>query len=310
MSETSSALCSDKPAGATYAQFQLSDLGMLLVVLIWGANVTVVKVALEALSPLAFNALRFGIATILFVALQLGRERSLRISRQFAWRALWLGVVGNCIYQVCFVIGLNATTAANAALLLATVPIWVALIGAISGSERLAPMAWLGIGLSFVGIVLVLIAQGVALSLATLGGDLLVLASSLCWAIYTLGARPLLKQYSALRTMAVTMLTGTPFLILVALPALIAQPWAAVPLAGWGGLVFSAVFAIVVAYWIWYSSVQRIGAARTGVYSNLVPVIAVVIAWLARGEAILPLQILGAIAIIVGIWLTQQGSRS
>ncbi len=310
MSETSSALGADKPAVATYAQFQLSDLGMLLVVLIWGANVTVVKEALEALSPLAFNALRFGIATILFVALQLAREQSLHIDRQFAWRALWLGIVGNCVYQVCFVIGLNATTAANAALLLATIPIWVALIGAIGGSERLAPMAWLGIGLSFVGIVLVLIAQGVALSLATLGGDLLVLASSLCWAIYTLGARPLLKQYSALRTMAVTMLTGTPFLILVALPALIAQPWAAVPLGGWGGLWFSAVFAIVVAYWIWYSSVQRIGAARTGVYSNLVPVIAVVIAWLARGEAILPLQILGAIAIIVGIWLAQQGSRS
>lgn len=306
MTETSGALSADESIAAR-PQFQLTDVGMLLVVAIWGANVTVVKAALADLSPLAFNALRFGIATLLFLLLQLALERSLWIDRRLRWRALWLGFVGNCVYQVCFVVGLDHTTAANAALLLATTPIWVALVGAVGRTERLAPAGWIGIVLSFVGIVLVLAARGAALSLATVGGDLLVLAGSFCWAVYTLGARPLLARYSALRTTAVTMLLGTPFLILAALPALAAQRWATVTRAGWGGLLFSAVFAIVLSYWIWYSSVQRVGAARTGIYSNLVPVVAVIVAWLLRGEQIVALQALGAIAIVAGLWLTRWG---
>ena len=291
-------------------QFQLTDVGMLLVVVIWGANVTVVKAALEVLSPLAFNALRFGISTLLLLLLQLSRERSLHLDRSFRWRALWLGFVGNCVYQVCFVVGLSHTTAANAALLLATTPIWVALISGLGGAERTPRLAWVGIVLSFVGIILVLVARGAALSLATVGGDLLVLFGSLCWAIYTLGARPLLARYSALRTTAVTMLLGTPFLIAAALPALAAQNWRSVSSAGWNGLLFSAIFAIVLAYWIWYSSVQRIGATRTGIYSNLVPVVAVIVAWLVRGEQMVPLQALGALGIVVGIWLTRWGQSA
>ena len=306
MTETTRTLGPDEPAVATGARFQLTDVGMLLVVVIWGANVTVVKGSLEELSPLAFNALRFLISTALLLVLQLVLERSLWIDRRHRWRALWLGVVGNCVYQVAFVTGLDHTTAANAALLLATSPIWVALLGVASDAERLAPLAWLGIIISFAGIVLVLVARGAALSLSTLGGDLLVLFGSFCWALYTLGARPLLAHYSPLRTTAVTMLLGTPFLLLAALPALLAQRWGIVTITGWGGLLFSAVFAIVLSYWIWYSSVQRVGAARTGVYANLVPVVAVVVAWLLRGEQLVPLQVLGAAGIVCGLWLTRR----
>jgi drug/metabolite transporter (DMT)-like permease len=304
MTETSSTLGASEPVIAAGARFQLTDLGLLLVAAIWGANVTIIKVALEVLSPLAFNALRFGISAILLLTIQLVIERSLRIERRFLWRAFWVGVVGNCVYQVCFIEGLNHTTAANGALLLATTPIWVALIGA--RVERLRLAAWCGIALSFIGIVLVLVARGAALSLATIGGDLLVLAGAFCWALYTMGCRPLLAHYSPLRTTTVTMLLGTPLLIVVATPALAAQTWQTVSAAGWGGLLFSAIFAIALSYWIWYSSVQRVGATRTGIYANLVPVFAVLVAWLVRGEQLVPLQLIGGVAIVTGLWLTRR----
>jgi len=306
MAETSSTLGAGEPAIVAAARFQLTDLGMLLVVVIWGANVTIVKVALEALSPLAFNALRFAISAVLLLMLQLAIERSLWIERRWLWRAFWVGVVGNCVYQICFIEGLNHTTAANGALLLATTPIWVALISAIGRAERLKPIAWFGIALSFIGIALVLVARGAALSLATIGGDLLVLVGAFCWAIYTMGCRPLLAHYSPLRTTTVTMLLGSPLLIVAAIPALAAQNWQTVSTAGWGGLLFSAIFAIVLSYWIWYSSVQRVGATRTGIYANLVPVAAVLVAWLVRGEQLVPLQLIGAVGIVTGLWLTRR----
>lgn len=310
MSETSGALDADQPQMASGAQFQLTDLGMLLVAAIWGANVSVVKVSLETLSPLAFNALRFGISTALLLLALLAIERSARIERRFWRRALWVGLLGNFVYQICFIEGLSRTTATNGALLIATAPIWVALLGALRGGERLTPSGWFGIALSFGGIVLVLTARGAALSLATLGGDLLMLAGACCWAAYTVGMRPLLAHYSPLRTTTVTMLIGTPLLIVASAPALAAQPWGAVSAAGWGGLLFSALFAIVLSYVIWYSSVQRVGAARTGVYANLTPLVAVLIAWLLRGERLTPLQAIGGVVILTGLWLTRRSRAS
>lgn len=288
------------------SSFNLTDLGMLLVVLIWAGNITITRSIFQFIEPLPFLALRFGLATLLLLAILYGTGGNLAIEPHLRWRVIGLGLIGNTLYQFLFQIGLSITSATHTALLLATAPIWLALIGSMRGTAKPSWIAWGGVLLSFVGIGLVLTGRDGMLSFDTLSGDLMVLTSALCWAIYTIGAQPLLTRYSALKVTTLTMIGGTPVLLLAGIPGLLGLSWAAVPIEGWAGLAYSSGLSIVVAYVIWYSSVQRVGPVRTGVYSNLVPVVAVLIAWGFGGEQIGVYQLLGAAAIVLGLWLTRK----
>lgn len=282
---------------------------MLLVVLIWGANFAVVKASLTEFPPLAFTALRFTAAALLLTLIASAREGSLAPPRGSRWKLAGLGLVGNTLYQLLFIVGLDLTTAANTALLISTTPVLVALLGALLRIERVTPHVGAGIALAFAGIVFVLAARGVALSLDTLGGDLLVLSASLLWALYTLGVRALGGGISALRITALTMLVGTPGLLLVGAPQLVRGEWLAASWRAWAGLAYAAVFALVVAYAIWNASVRAVGSSRTAVYSCLIPVVAALVAWPVLGERPTPAQGLGAALIIAGILLTRRRAR-
>ncbi|MGH9900612.1 MAG: DMT family transporter, partial [Pyrinomonadaceae bacterium] len=227
-----------------------------------------------------------------------------------ARKLIWLGVVGNTLYQLLFATGLSITTAANSALFVAATPVVVALLGALSGVERPTRNVVAGVALAFIGITLVLAARGVALSSETLSGDLLVLVAAVCWSVYTLGVRSLGGPISSLRVTALTMLTGTPGLVLAGAPQLLRTEWGGVSAAAWGGLAYATLFALVVAYVLWNVSVRRVGSNRTAVYSCVTPLVAAAVAWPVLGEWPVPLQGVGAALIVAGVLLTGRRSES
>jgi probable blue pigment (indigoidine) exporter len=102
------------------------------------------------------------------------------------------------------------------------------------------------------------------------------------------------------------MIGGTPLLVLAGIPGMLNLAWPYVPISAWAGVGYASIFSLVLAYIIWYSSVQRVGSVRTSLYGNLVPVVAVLIAWGFGGEQITPAQIAGAVAILFGLWLTRR----
>jgi drug/metabolite transporter (DMT)-like permease len=118
-------------------------------------------------------------------------------------------------------------------------------------------------------------------------------------------AAPLMRTYSPLRVTALTTAIGALPLIFIGMPAVAALDKAAVQPSGWGGLLYSAVFAIVVAYIIWNVGVKKIGGARTSLYSNLIPVVGTVTAALFLGETITPLMVVGAAVIFFGLHLAR-----
>jgi drug/metabolite transporter (DMT)-like permease len=192
---------------------------------------------------------------------------------------------------------------------MATSPIWVAVIGYLLRIERINRLMWAGILLSFTGIVVLISGGGgeIDLGSATLVGDLLLLGCAAAWALYTTASKPLLARYSPLKLTAWTMVAGTIPLLVISAPALAQQDWSAISAAAWAGLAFSTLMAVVVGYLIWYTSVQRVGNARTAIYSNLTPVIAIVFAWLTIGSTLAPLQLLGAAVVLSGLMLTRYG---
>jgi drug/metabolite transporter (DMT)-like permease len=168
----------------------------------------------------------------------------------------------------------------------------------------------LGIAASLFGMSLVVFGStrsepGAGGSVSTLLGNMLVLGSCLCWATYTVLLKPYTERIAGVPLSAVTMLGGAIPLLAVSASQMVHTPWTSLPAIGWGALLYSGLLALTVAYLFWYRGVRVLGPTRTAMYANLQPVVALVVAWLALGEKPTGIQILGAVAIMIGLLLTR-----
>lgn len=302
------------------------DALLLLMTLIWGTNYSIVKKAFVEMDAQAFNAVRMVISSSVFLAIIFGarprgstaaapsRLRSIvyspePLTRRDWWSIAALGVVGHFFYQYFFIGGLARTTVANSSLLLAATPVVIALISAAMGQERISRLHWFGAALSLTGIYVV-IGRGVSLHGATITGDVMMFVAVCCWAIYTLGARTLIQRHSPVGITGLTMTVGTLIYVPVMIPNLLRTNWSAISTTTWIALVYSALFALCVAYTIWYMAVREIGSARTSVYSNLIPIVAMLTAVVFLGERMTTSRMLGAAAVLVGVALTRVGKTT
>jgi drug/metabolite transporter (DMT)-like permease len=283
-----------------------TDLSLLLMVLVWGVNFSVVKWALDTFPPLGFNALRFVLASLFVLAVLRLRGPLPLPRRQDVRRLVLLGVAGNVLYQLGFIYGLTYTRAGNASVVMALTPVFIALLSSMAGHELHRRRVWLGAACSVVGVALVT-GGAVRLGDEPLAwlGDLLLVGAGGVWALYTVGARPLIERYGAVAVTAWTLWVGTGVLVLIGIPDLLAQEWAAVSPAAWGGLFYSAVLSIGLAYLIWYGGVARIGNTRTAIYSNLTPLVALATAALWLGEAVTPLTLAGVALTLGGVMVVR-----
>ena len=300
---------SSTPSSSAGRPDRLTTLSLVALALIWGANFSIVKVALEELSPIAFNAIRFPVASLLlYVILRANGQVSLP-ERADRLRVVGLGVLGNVLYQNLFIFGLALTTAGNGSLLLSTVPIWTVLLSVFLGHEHPSPLVWTGVFATLVGMILV-VAGGPGLQLGgeSLLGDLLMVAAAIAWSFYTVGSRNLIRRYGPLRVTAWTMWVGTIGLFLLGLPDILGTALGEVSVGAWLAVLYAGCFALTTAYVIWTRGVERIGSARTAAYSNLVPVVAMLVAWPWLGERPTLVQLGGAAVILIGISLAGMGT--
>lgn len=276
-------------------------------VVIWAVNFSVAKFALATLPPLAFNALRFPLASIVvLVVLRAGGAVPLP-DRADVPRVVLLGLVGNTLYQLLFISGLSMTHAGIASLLLAGSPIITALLSAAVGHERVGVATWLGVVGTVAGMVLVVGGgPGAAAGGSSPAGEAIMLGASLSWSIYTVGARGLIQRYGPIPMTAWTLWIGTVGIVLLGIPSLRTVHLAAVPADAWGAVAFSGALSIGLAYLLWYRGVSRLGNTRTSTYSNLVPVLALLAAWVWLGEVPRPVQLVGAAVILGGVTLARR----
>jgi drug/metabolite transporter (DMT)-like permease len=280
-----------------------ADLGLLALALIWGVNFSVVKSVLAEVPPLAFNALRFPLAVVALGWLLKVRPGKQPLDRRDIPRLAALGLAGNVAYQLCFIIGIDLTQAGNASLLLSTTPVWTVFLSALAGHEL--PNRWVlfGVGGTLLGMVLVVAggSEEISLGSETVRGDLLMIAASVIWSVYTVAGRAPVEKYGALPVTAWTLIIGTPLLVAMGVPDLRTTDLAAVSGPAWAGIAYAGVLAIGIAYLLWYRGVEALGNNRTAVYSNLVPVAALITAWIWLGERPAPLQLGGAAVILIGL---------
>lgn len=299
---------------------------LLLMTFIWGTNYPLVKSAFSELDPQAFNALRLVLASCVMAGTSHIAGRMARpdaagggasvvasifhtpaiVTRRDWIQLAWLGIVGHCLYQYLFVGGLARTSVANGVLLMSSTPILITLLSTISGKERIGALHWAGTLLSLVGIYIV-VGRGAQVSGESLIGDAMLVGAVFCWAAYTIGARPLMARHSPVGVTALSMLVGTLVYLPLASPNLARVPWSDVSAITWSKLVYSSLFSICVAYTIWYAAVRAIGSARTSVYSNLLPIVAMLTAYFWLHEPLGMSKVVGAAAVLAGVALTRLG---
>ncbi len=287
------------------------NLRLLIVALVWGINFSIVKFSLRDFHPMSFTVVRFGLASVFLFAIMLMTRESLAIDRQDRGPLVRLGFIGITLYNLFFMYGLRFTTAANSALLISLSPLAGVLIQAALGRERLVFRTGVGLVLATIGVILIIRShQGeMSFSSSAVVGDLLTLIATVSWALYTIAAKPLLEKYSAIKVTACAMATGSILLIPLSLPDLVRQSWSYIMPVSWSALGFAAFIGAGMAYVLWYQGVKTIGVTRTLVYHYLVPFAAVLSAAMLLGESITLLQVIGGIAVLMGVYLVQSKSN-
>jgi drug/metabolite transporter (DMT)-like permease len=278
---------------------------MLLVTIgLWSLNLTVSRYILtHGFLPLAYAAVRYGFAVVVFVALTLALERSLRIRRAD------LGIVAAAaafvyLNQVGFVYALERSSASVLGLILGATPIFAALAGLLLGTESLPPRFWAGAVCSFAGVALVALASGGTVT-GDLGGVLLGVLTAATWAGYSILVTPLMRRYSATRISAVVLGAAWVPIALTALPQLSDQDWHLGPEV-WALFVFATLGPLVLTNELWFRSLDRIGPARATLAANLQPFVAAAIAVVLLSETLNALELAGGALIAAGILVARR----
>jgi drug/metabolite transporter (DMT)-like permease len=287
-----------------------TDLLLLTTVVIWALNISVTKYILShGFLPLAYSTFRYGIAAVVFLALALALERSVRIGAGRDRTAVAAAALMIWVNQICFVYAVKLTTATTVALIFGTIPIFTALLSSLVGLERLTGRVWLGGAFSFAGVGLVAVGSGGELS-ADLGGDLLAIGTAATWAAYSVVIAPLLRTYSPTRISAVILPVMWVPLALTSLGQIGEQDFGSLSTSLWLLVAFTALAPLVLTNVLWFTAIDRVGPSHATLFTNIQPFIAAVFAVFLLDESLSVLQIVGGVLIAVGILVSRVGARA
>jgi drug/metabolite transporter (DMT)-like permease len=282
------------------------DFLLITVVVIWGFNFALMKVMYRYFSPITFNAIRFVISSTAMVLLLKARGESVWPDWKDMRRVVWLGFLGNTLYPFVFVLGLDRTKAGNAALFMALTPVFAFLIGVAMKKEHFSMGVLIGIILSLSGAAAIILFGATELSFSdSWQGDLLMIASAVCWAWQSVESTRLLPKYGPIRLTVFAMTTGSAMLVPLSIPWLVSQDWRGIPLVGWLGLAYSALLSITYCYFIWAYAIDTIGVAHTSVFNNVTPIVALFAGWLMLSETPAATQLAGVVLVLVGVFMVR-----
>lgn len=293
-------------------------------VVVWGGTFIATKVALREISPASVVWLRFAIGVVVLgLAVALRRQFRLPTWKELAYFIL-LGFIGITLHQWLQSTGLVTSQASTTAWIVATIPVFMALLGWLFLKERLSRLQIGGIALAALGVLLV-VSQGNLRGMFNGGfgqpGDFLILVSAPNWAVFSILSRKGLQRYPAAWMMFYVMLTGwlvstLPWLAEAgrqvqggAVEEVWQAAWDAYSLLSWQGwlaIAILGVFASGLAYIAWYDALKAISAARVGVLLYIEPLVAVVVAGLVLGEPLRLAALAGGAIILLGVWLVQR----
>ncbi|HEY9646870.1 MAG TPA: DMT family transporter [Chroococcidiopsis sp.] len=292
--------------------------GLIVAVLCWGLAPVAMRHLVTEITPMQMVAVRLAIASVLFLPILL-QIRAVGWTRRDLLLAALLGLVGMDGYYIPVTFGAQWISSGLIGLLSATGPIMIILLSVLFLKERPSRGLFLGLGLSLVGLVILLgpsalqpalqsasqpTLQPIAQSSGTLIGVGLVLLSVLMWSIYCVAMKPLSLKYGVLPFTSVNTLASA------LLPTLfmgdgLAENLSQLDPIGWLALLLLAIGSTVMATLLWNLGVSHLGASQAGLFLYVIPLASVLGGYLFLGETIGLDVVLGGLMILAGVAIAQ-----
>lgn len=285
--------------------FNTNYLLLVLAATIWGAQPVVVKPLLKEISPIIITLIRYiGVSAILLVVLFMKDKRILPPARWIVTLFL-MGATGIALNNTLQFAGLQYSTAINCTLVSATTPVLTAILASVFLNEQLHAAQWGGIVISVTGVIF-LVTHGSVEAISNFSfnyGDILFFGSQVCWAIYSLLGRKIMTEFSPL---AVTAWAGVAGTVLMGIIALWDGTTAVVNITATGIVSMSYLIlggGVLSMTW-WNCGVKAVGPSRAAIFTNIMPVVGMLLAVIFLGEQLGWREIVGGLWIVTGVYLT------
>lgn len=272
-------------------------------VIFWGVSFVATKAALGEASPITIIFVRFAIGALVLLAIV--RE----LPPRAAWRQLALmGFVGVFVHQMLQAHALTMTSATTTGWLIGVTPIWSALLAAFVMRERFGVWKIIGLAGGFAGALLVVTRGDFSariFGLPSTKGDLLILLSTVNWAIYSVIGHPTIRRLGPRHATSGAMLFGlamlTPFFVAN-------RGWRELPAlspAAWGAILFLGVGCSALGYLFWYGALEHLEVSRVAALLYAEPLVTFAAAALLLGERVSGIVIAGGILVILSVLIAQ-----
>lgn len=286
------------------SKINIKNYSMLLAVTLWSGTYAAGKIAVGDFSTFTLIFLRYFTAALLIFPIIIKYEKDWKLKRSDIPLMLAIGFIGIFAQHVLFFSALKYTTATNCSLIMGIVPLLTAILSAFILYEKLKLKYIVSAIVSIFGIILILtngdftIITNIKLNF----GDFLSLLMALCWSLYTIYSKKGLNKVSPLKMTTYMFLFGSlqavPFMLILEKPIYAMQHAST---KGWLAIIFMATLPSVLGYLLNQVSIQSIGASRTNLYMNLMPVMSVSIAMIVLKESITTTTFIASILIVSSV---------
>ncbi len=280
-----------------------ANLSLLVTVSFWGLSFTSAKYVLNTgFPPLTLAFLRFLLASAIVFPLQRSEGKKERIEKRTLLPLFLSSLFGTTLYFFFETQGIKLTSASNASLIIACIPVFTILAEYLLYKTAVGPWKILGIVFSVGGVYLI-VSSGIEAKLypGVIKGNFFMMGACLCWVGYIMTSSRLKRRYSGIWLLSHQFIFGTGFLLPFALFEY--RRWIFPGAAGLLNILYLGVFCSAAAYFLYLYGLSRLEPVVVSAYTNLVPVIGTVGGVIILHERLLLSQVTGGAAIIAGILL-------